>query len=171
MGVQADKPDPDKDPGGTGAMSKADYDHQRGNLRMLRMAIRKRWIIPKDADEVLPNEMYQIATTREVPVLVGDGDESHTVMMPNARAQVAATKILLEMEKQNQDDEHKQQDAANANAGTGPTVIVVERTASPSHAPTLPPGPATDDPGSVQIQRGDVRAAERQDDNGRVSGD
>lgn len=92
--------------GGTGEpQGEMEYHHKRGELKLIARAIRKRWIIPKDAEDVLPNEMYQIATTREVKVWMGDGENVKEVSMPNSRSQIAATKVLLDMEAQNREDD------------------------------------------------------------------
>lgn len=150
-------------PGGTGdVLSDTDYAHKRGLLRDIRMAIRKRWIVPKDAAEMLPNEMFQIATQRTVKVR----DEAGNITdQPNHRSQIAATQVLLAMEAQNQADEHAEQEAASGRSVTLVVERSIERTGNNQTA-ALPPRPAADDRQRPQIQRGDVRPASGEDDHG-----
>jgi len=105
--------------GDSGIVPESERWHRRGDLRMRAMAIRKRWIIPEKADETLPDEMYRIATTRTEMVLDANGNP---VEVSNSRSQIAATKVLLEMEGQNQADEHKESAQPTVN-NNGPTQI------------------------------------------------
>lgn len=136
--------------GGTG-----DRAHRRGNLRTIRRAIKLGWIIPEEADESLPNEMYLIATTRTETIFDTEGNP-HEVS--NARSQIAATKVILEMNGQNEETKP-----------TGQMMVVVNNVnrlpnGSGSDGPT--PGAAADHQPLQAVQRFDVRQALGQDDAG-----
>lgn len=62
----------------------ADPGHTRGDLRMVRRAVRKRWNVPDDKRDTIAAKVAEEAEK---------GDQT-------------AQKIVLEMERQNQADEH-----------------------------------------------------------------
>lgn len=70
-------------------LSTSDGHHTRGDLKMLETAIRKRWVMPDEKKSKLPERLCDIA--------LYSGRE---------REQIAAARVIVAMEGQNQIDDH-----------------------------------------------------------------
>ena len=79
--------------GGQGGGLLAGIGHNRADARMLERAIKERWPIPEKARQALMSRMLQIGLSP---------DSSN-------REAVAAARVVLTADGQNQADEHKQQ--------------------------------------------------------------
>lgn len=81
----------------------ADPHHTRADIRLVGRAVRKRWGVPDEARETLPRVMLDIVKRDSVTVLTKDGQP---VEVSNDRERIAAAKVLVQMEQQNQADDH-----------------------------------------------------------------
>lgn len=89
------------------------------------------------------------------------------------RAATSVVQTLAALEGQNQSDEHLDMRlaAGQAEERSGTVKVVIERrTRVVGDSPALPSGPVADDRQRATIQRGDVRPAIGQDNDGGVSG-
>lgn len=67
----------------------SDGHHTRGDLKMMASAVNRRWIIPKNVKEEMPAVIGTIALTSD-----------------SERERIAAAKVIVAMEGQNQADDH-----------------------------------------------------------------
>lgn len=79
------------------------------DTRMLARAVEKRWDLPEAVRKVLPAEMTKIA--------VNQGPSGRKY---RTRERIAAARVLVAMEAQNQDDEHKRQPDVGVNVHLSP---------------------------------------------------
>jgi len=78
-----------------------DPRHVRADLKLLERAARWGGLTPDRKDRVA-REMLRIVKTRDATIVDNDGDEHE---ITNARNQVAAARVLVAMEAQNQSDD------------------------------------------------------------------
>ena len=75
----------------------------RGDLALVRRAIRQRWAIPEEVRSELPAAMRSIVNKESITVLNAQGEP---VQIDNDRERIGAGRVLVAMEGQNQSDDH-----------------------------------------------------------------
>lgn len=98
-------------PGGTGdtapeptkELATKDRRYQRGELRLLERAAKERWPVKESDRALVVSEMRAVLKRRTTEVIDSQGKK---VKLSNARSQAIAARVLKDLERQNQTDEH-----------------------------------------------------------------
>jgi hypothetical protein len=92
-----------------------DDKHQREDLRLVLMAVRRRWPIPEDRKASIVTRMLEIVGKREVDLHFESGPRPSEERADTNAIKAAA--ILAALEGQNQSDEHAEAKNARLDAG------------------------------------------------------
>ncbi len=83
----------------------ADPHHTRGDLKMIETAIRNGWAVPNDKRPKIVARMLEIVEKRKTQVMTREGPaEVDSTADVNS---IAAAKVLVLMNAQDQDDDHE----------------------------------------------------------------
>jgi hypothetical protein len=101
-----------------------DPRHIRADIALVGRAVRQRWKVPDEVRSEVPEIMRGIVNKPHATVISHDTGEP--IQIDHDRERIAAAKVLVAMEQQNQVDDHAEDKVSRLNEGK-PTEIVHER--------------------------------------------
>ncbi len=109
----------------------SDGHHTRADIALVGRAVRQRWGIPPEIRTELPAAMRQIVNKESVTILDSWGV---AIEVSNDRERIAAAKVLVAMEGQNQADDHLADKNERIDGGKATEVVKLYGTAVDTEA-------------------------------------